>query len=120
MVTTRKITGGKYKKLRKKKLYEIHGKQKLAFLGETKKKTRRTMGGAIKTVLLKINVANVTDPKTKKTQIATIKTVSEVPSNRFLARKNAIVKGAIIETSLGKARVTNKPSQESTVQAVLI
>lgn len=120
MATTRKISGGKYKKLRKRKAYETRGKQSLAFLGETKKKHKREMGGVIKTVLLKCNTVNVVDPKTKKAQKATIKNVLEVPSNRFLARKNAIVKGAIIETSLGKAKVTNRPSRESIVQAVLI
>ena len=55
-----------------------------------------------------------------KSKKATITNVSETPSNRFLARQNVLVKGAIIETDLGKARVTNRPSQEGQIQAILI
>jgi ribosomal protein S8E len=35
-----------------------------------------------------------------------IKNVLETPSNRFLARQNVITKGAIVETELGKVRIT--------------
>lgn len=120
MRTGRKITGGKYKKSRKKKLYEIKKPQRFVFLGEEKKKKLRKRNSKIKVVFLKANKANVTDPKTHKSQVVAIKNVLEVPSNKFLARKNVIVKGAIIETELGKARVTNRPGQEGQINAVLI
>jgi small subunit ribosomal protein S8e len=119
-MATRKISGGKYKKLRKRKLYETPGRQQLVLLRQTKKKIKRIMGGTKNTILLRTDIVNIIDPKTKKSQKATIKNVSEVPSNRFLARKNVLVKGAIIETSIGKARITNRPSREPTVEAVLI
>ena len=60
------------------------------------------------------------DKKTGKIRHARIKNVIETPSNRFLARQNVMVKGAIIETELGKARITNRPSQEGSVNAVLL
>lgn len=120
MRTGRKITGGKYKKFRKKKLSELKRQPRLTILGQEKKKTIRTRGGKIKTVLLKTNKVNVIDPKTKVAKVVEIKNVLEVPSNRFLARKNVLVKGAIIETELGKARITNRPSQEGQINAVLI
>ncbi len=120
MKTGKKASGGRFKKTRKKRLYEKPGIVRQVILGEEKKKNIRTLGGHLKTVLLKTNTANVLDIKEKKSQIVKIKNVLEVPSNIFLARKNVIVKGAIIETEKGKARVTNRPGQEGQVQAVLI
>jgi len=114
----RKITGGKYHKQRKKKLYEKQNQERVVTLGETKRKQIRVRGGSIKTVLLKTSVANVVIGK--KVQKAEIINVEETPQNTFLARQNRLLKGAIILTSLGKARITNRPSQEGYVNAVLI
>lgn len=116
----RKISGGRYKKQRKKKLYEKKGETRAVKLKETKKKRIRTRGGRTKIVLLSTNEANVLDKSTNKTQKAKIKNVLETPSNRFLARQNILFKGTIIDTELGKAKITNRPSQEGSVQAVLI
>ena len=116
----RKITGSKYKKFDKKKKYSLTGITRKVKLGETKQKTLRGMGGNKKTVLLKADFANVMDQETKKSIKTKIKNVLETPSNRFLARQNILVKSAIIETELGKARITNRPSQEGSVQAILI
>jgi len=114
----RKITGGKYHARRKKRLHERQNQERIVTLGETKTKQIKTRGGHIKTVLLKANVANVVvDNKAQKAQIIN---VIETPSNKFFARQNRLVKGAIIDTSLGKARITNRPSQEGQVNAVLI
>ena len=66
------------------------------------------------------DIANVLDKKSGKIKQAKIKNVIETPSNRFLARQNVLVKGAIIDTELGKARVTNRPSQEGSVNAILL
>ena len=114
----RKISGGKYHELRKKKKFEHAGQERHIILGETKRKILRVKGGNMKTVLLKANVVNVTSGK--KTQKATIKNVEETPQNKFFARSNRLMKGAIIETSIGKARITNRPSQEGCINAVLV
>ena len=116
----RKITGGKYKILRKSKKYELSGNVRKVKLGKTKQKIMRGLGGNLKTVLLSSNYANVLDPTTKKTKKVMIKNVLETPANRFLARQNILNKSAIIETELGKARITNRPSQEGSVNAILI
>lgn len=114
----RKITGGKYHKQKKQKLYERKGQDRHVILGETKRKVLRVRGGNVKPVLLKSNTANVlVEGKIKK---AEIKNVEETPQNKFFARENRLMKGAIIETSLGKARITNRPSQEGLVNAILI
>lgn len=116
----RKITGGKYHAQRKKKLSELQGQARNVRLGKEKKKFIRTRGGKLKVVLLSIDKANLIDPKTHRARVVAIKNVLEVPSNPFFARQNIIVKGAIIQTEAGKARVTNRPSQEGCVNAVLL
>lgn len=120
MVRGRKISGGKYKKFRKRKLYSNKGKTRKVKLRDKKQKKIRGMGGNKKIVLLSDSFANLIDPKTKKAKKTKILNVLETPSDRFLARQNILVKGAIIETELGKARITNRPSQEGMVQAVLL
>jgi small subunit ribosomal protein S8e len=116
----RKSSGGKLKKTRKTKLFEKIGIVKQVTLGSLKKKSVKTMGGHYKSFLLRTDKVNVFIKKEKKCKMATIKNVKEVPSNPFLARKNVIVKGAILETDLGKVRVTNRPGQEACVQGTLI
>jgi len=116
----KKISGGRYKKPRKKKFIEMPGQARVVILGKEKKKVIRIRGGKRKTVLLKTDKVNIIDKKTKKAKKVTIKNVLEVPSNTFLVRRNVLVKNAVIETELGKARITNRPSQEAAVQAVLI
>jgi len=116
----RKITGGKYKLQKKKKKYELPGHITKVKLGEIKKKSSRIQGGNKKTILLNANYANVMDPETKKSKKVKILNVLETQANRFLARQNILIKSAIIETELGKAKITNRPSQEPVVQAVLI
>jgi small subunit ribosomal protein S8e len=120
MKTGKKISGGLYHASRKSKHYENTGQARVVKLGVVKKKSMRTRGGHAKVVLLTADVANVFNPKTKKTSVAKITNVSATPSNRFLARQNVLQKSSVIETSVGKARITNRPSQEGMVQAVLI
>ncbi len=114
----RKISGGKYKKQRKKKKGEIQGQKRIVKLGDEKKKTTRTKGGNKKTILLKGKFVNVKmKDKIKKLEI---KNVLETPSNRFLARQNILTKGTIIETEAGKVKITNRPTQEAIINGVLV
>ena len=114
----RKMSGGKYHSSRKKKLYEKPTQVGSAVLGKTSLKTFKVMGGSNKTVVLRTNIANVvSNGKAKKAEIIN---VEETPQNRFLARQNRLLKGALIETSIGKARITNRPNQEGHINAVLV
>jgi len=117
-MSNRKITGGRYRKYRKKKKYEIPGQTRYTRIGEEKRKKMRTRGGNEKTVLLSIDKCNLINGK--KAEEANIKNVLETPSNRFLARRNILRKGAIIDTDKGQAKITNRPSQEGNVQAVMV
>ena len=114
----RKTSGGRYKKSAKKKLYELPGQARIVKLGERKKKTIRVTGGNKKTFLLRDKTINVKfGNKIKKFEI---KNVIETPSNRFLARQNILTKGTIVETEIGKVRITNRPSQEGVINGILI
>ena len=114
----RKISSGKYHSRRKKKLYERRNQERIALLAETKKKNIRTRGGNTKTILLGTNLVNLTiNGKTKKARIIN---VIETPQNQFFARQNRLMRGAIIETDQGKAMITNRPSQEGHINAVVI
>ena len=116
----RKITGGRYHKFSKKKKYSLSGIENKVKLGESKQKVVRTMGGNKKTIILKTNYISVTDPKTNKAKKVKIKNVLETPANKFLARENILIKGTIIDTELGKARITNRPAHDGNVQGLLI
>ena len=114
----RKITGGKYLKRRKKKKYERPGQKKIVKLGQEKRKVIKTRGGNKKVFLFGGKIINVNQGnKTKKTEI---KKVIETPSNKFFARQNILTKGTIVETELGKVRITNRPSQEGVINGVLM
>ena len=60
------------------------------------------------------------NPKTKKSQKAELKTVVESPANRNFVRRNIITKGSVVETSLGKVKITSRPGQEGTLNGVLV
>ena len=115
----RKVTGGKYHKLRKKKKHTRKSQERVTTLAETKRKTIRKRGGGEKVILLNADEANLVDQKGKVKKVK-IENVIETPQNRFFARSNILMKGAIIQTSEGKAKITNRPSQEGCVNAVLL
>jgi len=114
----RKISGGKYIQSRKKKAVEIAGQRRTVKLGNEKIKSKRVRGGNEKIFLSRVKFVNITDKKINKR--LEIKNVLETPSNRFLARQDIITKGTIVETSEGKVKITNRPSQEGVINGILI
>ena len=116
----RKISGGKYIKSRKKKLYERPGQKTVVKLGKEKRKSKRIRGGNKKTFFLRAKFVNINTKAKEKNKKIEIKNVLETPSNRFLARQNIITKGTIVETELGKVKITNRPSQEGIINGILI
>ena len=118
MKSGRKTSGGRYKKPKKKKLTGRQSQSRIVKIGNIKTKLLKGRGNTTKLVSFLNNVANViVKGKAKK---SAIKNVLETPSNVFLARQNILVKGAIIETELGKVKITNRPSQEGNIQAKLL
>jgi len=116
----RKITGGRYKKGHKRKFHERPGERKTTYLGEEKKKTKRTRGGGQKKFYLKSKYVNVPKKKGSGHKKIEIKNVAETPSNRFLARQNILTKGTIVETESGKVKITNRPTQEGTINGIFV
>ncbi|MBW2971263.1 30S ribosomal protein S8e [Candidatus Woesearchaeota archaeon] len=116
----RKVTGGRYRSYRGKRLYESARLPSLTRIGKDKQVKIPTMGGNQKTRLYRTEFANVVDPKTNKYSKVKIKTVLETPSNRHHVRRNIMTKGTVIDTELGKAKITSRPGQDGTVNAVLV
>ncbi|CAG1004269.1 MAG: 30S ribosomal protein S8e [Candidatus Methanoperedens sp.] len=118
--SVRKYTGGRLIRQRGKKKYELGGEQANTHLGETIRKTVKTLGGRLKVRLLRAQTAIVTDPSTKTSKTVKIETVTGNPANIHYVRRNIVTKGSIIKTEIGSARVTNRPGQEGSINAVLI
>ena len=116
----RKVSGGRYISYRKKKLYEGGKAATWTKLGNERKVKEKTKGAGYKFKLLAADTANVVDPSTNKFVKAKITTVVGSPANRHFTRRNIIVKGSIIKTDKGKARVTSRPGQDGVVNAVLV
>ena len=114
----RKVTGGRYGKMyRKKRQYEVGSSPIYTKMEDRRVKTVRVGGGNIRQKLLACNVVNLMTKEGKCVQ-AKIKTVKGNPANKNFVVRNILTKGSIIETDKGKARITNRPGQEGTVNAV--
>ncbi|MCH8328903.1 MAG: 30S ribosomal protein S8e [Nanoarchaeota archaeon] len=117
----RKPSGGRYKQQgRKKKQYELGRQPAFTKLEKKRAKYVRTMGSNRKIRLLSADTANLFDTKTKKYEQVKIKAVIENPADRHFVRRSIMTKGTVIETDKGKARITSRPGQDGTVNAVLI
>ena len=116
----RKLTGGKKRAYRTKKVYEAAGYPAETILGESKRKVSRTIGGNSKIKVLTEKFASVTDPKTNTTAKTEIVRVVSNGANVDYNRRGVITKGAKIETKLGLAQVTSRPGNDGVVNAVLV
>lgn len=118
--STRKYTGGRLIQARSKRKFELGGEQANTHLGETIRKTVKTLGGQLKVRLFRAQTAIVIDPATKTSKTVKIETVTGNPANKNYIRRNIMTKGSIIKTEIGSARVTNRPGQEGSINAILI
>lgn len=116
----RKSTGGRTKANRNKRKIEFGRDPAETKIGERNLKNIRTKGGRKKIRLNNENQINVVDPKNNQVQVTEILGVVENTANIQFVRRNIINKGAVVETSLGKAKVTSRPGQHGMVNGVLI
>ena len=105
---------------RKKRRYEIGREPLMTNLGEESLRKYRTMGGNSKVKMLSAAYANVVDPKTNQAKRARIVTVKVNPANPNYVQRNIMNRGATIQTDLGMARITSRPGQDGTINAVLL
>jgi small subunit ribosomal protein S8e len=118
--SVRSSAGGRIKRSAGKKKHEMGRESTLTQVGEMRKKQVFGFGGNSKIRLYKGFHANVTDTLTGKTSLADIETVELNAANRNYVRRNIITKGAVVQTTLGKAKVTNRPGQDGLINAVLV
>ncbi|SNR50340.1 30S ribosomal protein S8e [Halorubrum vacuolatum] len=116
--STRKRTGGRLKHASNKKRHQLGREPAETTVGEPRIQYIDSRGNDKKVRALSTNVAQVADGG--EVVEATIENVVENPSNVNYVRRNIITKGAIIETSEGRARVTSRPGQTGGVNAVLL
>lgn len=115
----RKITGGRRYYHRKKRKFEISSDYESPVVGEDRRKIVRTRGGNKKVRVVGSEYANLADEDGDVIQ-AEINGVLENPANPNYVQRNILTKGAIIDTSEGKARITSRPGQDGVVNAVLV
>lgn len=115
----RKVSGGRYHSARSKRKRELTRLPTLTRLAEKKTKQLRTLGNNSKQILLSANQVNVIN-REGKAQTSEILNVLENSANPNLVRRNIITKGTIVETKLGKVRITSRPGQEGTLNGVLV
>jgi small subunit ribosomal protein S8e len=116
----RKSTGGRYIAGRSKRKFELAGYSAQTKVDDKSKlKTKRTLGGNQKYSLLTAKTISVADKKGKTQKTEIIKAL-ENSANPNLVRRNIITKGAVVETKLGKVRITSRPGQEGTINGVLV
>jgi len=116
----RKPTGGRYIDYRKKKQYELGREPSFTKLSKRKVNVIRGMGSNRKLRMLSADTANLFDPKSKSFKQVKIKTITDNPANRHFIRRNIMTKGSVIDTELGKAKITSRPGQDGVINAVLI
>jgi len=115
----RKPTGGRLKRIRKKRKTEIGRDILNTFVRDERKKVIRTTGGNKKLRLLGAHWANVVFKDEKQSKKVRIIGVVENPANIHYVRRNIITKGAIIEVEGERlAKVTSRPGQHGVVNAV--
>jgi small subunit ribosomal protein S8e len=114
----RKRTGGRRRPARGKRLHELGSEPTETQVGELKLKTVDARGNTTKVRAITADTASVaTDDGVVA---ADIENVAENPSNPNYARRNIITRGAILETSEGRVRVTSRPGQDGQVNGVLV
>ena len=114
----RRRTGGRRRPKRKKKKHELGRSPAETEVDETRIRVIDSRGNVVKRRALSIDAASVAEGG--ETVEATIEDVVENPANPNYVRRNIVTKGAIIETSEGRAKVTSRPGQDGQVNAVLI
>lgn len=115
----RKATGGRLRRGAKKKRREVGREPVAVAIGNDKREAVRVIGGGSKMRSFKAGRCSVIDSNGKSHQTK-ILDVLENRADPHLVRRDVITKGALIQTELGKVRVTSRPGQVGMVQGILL
>lgn len=106
---------GKYRDKKKSHLGGVFSSTKVS--DEPRRETKRLRGGSTRAKVKRSAFVNVVSEG--KAQKVKIEGVVE-SHNPHYARQNIITKGAVLNTALGKVRVTNRVGQDGVVNGVLV
>lgn len=113
-------TGGRRRKQADKQLAHYGSPATSTRLSEKENsKQVGVRGNGMKSRLKTTNSMNVLN-KQGKIQKVKMRNVIETPDNRHHARQNVLTMGAIVDTELGKAKITNRVGQDGVVNGRLI
>ena len=119
----RKLTGGRLKSNAEKKKKELGKPAALTTITseeDVRKKNIRSLGGTDKYRLYRAHLINVLNTETGKTSSVKIDDVVENSASKEFRRRDIITKGAILKTSLGNVKVTNRPGQEGHINGIIV
>ncbi len=122
-ISRRKPTGGRLKRpnrYRGKRRTEIASEKQSAMIGDSNRKLYRKRSGLQTVRVLYDNQINVADKKSGKVVKATLQSVSENAADPNFVRRNIMTKGAVVETDMGKVRITSRPGSHGVINGVLI
>jgi len=118
--SNRKPSGAKIKLAHKKRKSRMGRNPIETHIADERKKIIRTRGGNFKIKAYSSNLVNVSDPTTKTTKRVEITRLDKNTASVDYQRRNIITKGAIVETELGKVRITSRPGQSGQVNGILL
>ena len=119
-MSNRKYTGAKlhrYRRFRKREMGRDPSETKI---GPTHFNIIRVHGGNYKQKILRVNYINAYVPKEKKVKKLEIKKFLQNGASVDYQRRNILTKGAIVETELGKVKITSRPGQIGSLSGILI
>ena len=120
----RKPSGGRVKRpnrYRGKRRTEVSSEAQYAYIGEKDdRKMYRKNAGSQTARLLSANTVNVNIPKEGKTVKATINSVIANDADPNFIRRNIVTKGSIVDTSMGKVKITSRPGMHGVVSGILL
>ena len=110
------------------KVHQAHKKRKARLgrnpietkIGDERKKIVRTRGGNFKIKAYDMDMVNVTDKSKNATSRVAIKGLDKNTASVDYQRRSILTKGAIIDTELGKVRITSRPGQTGQLNGVLL
>ena len=122
-ISRRKPSGARLKRpnrYRGKRSTEISSEKQFAFIdADRQTKVYRKRSGNTTVRVLKENMINVSDGS-GKTQRVEMTNVVENGADPNYVRRNILTKGAIVETNLGRVRITSRPGMDGVICGVVI
>ena len=120
-ISRRKPSGARLKRPnRGKRRTEISSEKQFAFIdADRQTKVYRKRSGNTTVRVLKENMINVSDGS-GKTQRVEMTNVVENGADPNYVRRNILTKGAIVETNLGRVRITSRPGMDGVICGVVI